>query len=138
MSPNAPGFWPTTKMAEGELSNAQYQERLREIQRRRKRELTDKLAILMQHEWGRGLVYWLVFELGKLHSATLDKGIKDGVAAAIHAAHADGRRAMASDILAQVQAMPGPYMQMIHEQIAAREAELSLKARAVNPEEGVE
>jgi hypothetical protein len=125
-------------MAEhGKLSDPQYQERRRQSQRRRERQRHDDLCALMGQEWGRRLVYWLIWGdpcdqrpseyLGRLTSDVFDTGIKDGLCSALLAARVDGARAAAIEFHNLIErATPELFVRMVGEQLESRARDLAL------------
>lgn len=123
----------------GPLSDAQYQERVRQLQRRRERQQEDDLRDLMRAPWGRRFVYWFVFERGNLHGSVFDGGIKDGVSASQHMALAEGRRELAGELLERVKEhAAAQYLEMMAEQVAQRQADLSIQHREEEPQQEIE
>lgn len=125
-----------TKERPGKLSDAQYQDRLRQAQRERERDLADDLERLLAGEWGRRLAYWLVFEHGRLHGLSFDAGIRDGACAALHQAKAEGRREAAHELYAMLlDASPSGAVAMMSERTKRAVADMALENLAP-PQEG--
>lgn len=74
------------------------------------------LEWVLGSERGRAFVYWLVFQLGRLESASFDPSIKDGVAMAQVMARNEGIREVAAVLAARAQQQfPEAWDQMILE-----------------------
>lgn len=119
----------------GKLSDAQYQDRVRKVQKERERQVTDDLLELVRHEWGRRLAYWLIFEHGRVHGLCFDPGIKDGLCASLHQAKAEGRRESAHELHAMISAVaPEAVIAMMGERGKRALVDLSLESVAPTQE----
>lgn len=114
---------------EGPLSDAQYQERLRQIRKRREQQKAADLQQLMEQPWGRRLFYSFVFEHGGLHGPSFNTGIK--YEAALNTVFNEGRRALAGELLSLVlKECPNQYLAMLGEEIKNRQGALALERAA--------
>lgn len=124
-----------TEERQGPLSDAQYQDRLRLVERVRARQRDQDMKTLMSHAWGRRLAYTLGFELGRLHAQSFAPSVKDGVAMLGITAHREGRREMAADFIGRIQEVaPDLYLTMMAEQIHERQTDLALEHRPESSE----
>jgi len=123
---------------QGNLSNEQYQERVRQANKQRDRQRDDDLRELMKQAWGRRLVYWLVFGdpsterpkefVGRLNTSVFDSGIKDGLSCAILAARIDGARMFAMEFHNDLERVaPSALVTMLEEQLHDRVVALALQ-----------
>jgi hypothetical protein len=112
----------------GKLSDPEYQRRVNSYRRNREINREDHVRQLMDTESGRDFAYWIVYELGRLERPSFNANIKDGACAAMHQAHAEGRRELAMEVLGLLQDMtPRQVLLMRDEQEAQRQAELAVE-----------
>lgn len=110
----------------GNLSDPQFQDKMRDAGRRRERQREDDLKSLMRHDWGRRVVYWVVYDLGRSMSVSFDPRIKGD--SSLHTHFADGRRDLAIDVYNEIQRLaPRELLAMMAEQISAAQADLALE-----------
>lgn len=115
----------------GHLSDAQYQNRVREIEKRRERQRVDDLRKLLKDPAGRRVFYYIIFELGRLNELSFNPAIKDGVNSSQHMAINEGCRSLAREFKTNIEdADSDGFLTMMAEEIAERHKALNYQAEA--------
>jgi hypothetical protein len=105
------------------------------LERRRAARWVENLRALMRQPAARDVFYTLAFERGKLHGSSFHGHQKDGLSNALCTAHAEGRRALAGELVSELQRHCMPqYLEMMNEQVTQRGAELLQEQRAASQE----
>ncbi len=118
-------------MDQRHATDAQYQDRVRNLERRRERQHAEDLRWFMAQPAALRVAYRWIYELGRLEAASFEPAIRDGVMAFGLTARNEGIRELAASIKEEMQrANPGNWVRMIEEEIRAREADLALRKQA--------
>lgn len=119
----------------GKLSDAQFQERVRQTRRRLEAQRVEDLQHVMRTDSGKRFVYSLAFERGKLHGPSFHGHQKDGLSNALCSAHVEGRRGLASELIDDVKKHCLPeFLEMMGTQIKERAEALMLEQHAAASE----
>lgn len=115
----------------GHLANPVAQERERAIDRRMDAKRAQRWENLLKTDWGKELLYELLFERCLLVAPSFEALIKDGVCAARHDARNEGIREVGITLMADLQNEFGGALWFgIAQVIAAREADLAQRQAA--------
>lgn len=124
----------------GKLSDSQYQQVLRDIQKRADRQREEDIRTIMDTEAGRRFIYWVIFDKGKLQDRSFTSGVenvKDGIHAALRMARIEGSRVLAIDLHNDVRdTTPMAFLTMMSEAVRSMEANLAQEQRAERSAEG--
>jgi hypothetical protein len=80
-------------------TDAQIAARIERIEEQRDGDLRN----LLSQDWGRRLVYWLVFDVGGMCAGSFDETKRDGNNTGMFTAYNEGRRAAGIDIFNRVE-----------------------------------